>query len=222
MLLNEKITELKKAALTPDGASFKMRVPVLQADQPNLNRRTYPLSVVKAAVEDLRAKLKKRTAFGSTKHEDALELDQVSHVVEDISLDEKGLASAVVRIFNTQRGRNLAAIIKGGGSVGVSARGQGEVKEGVVQTGYKLLGVDFTLDPSFSFKVNKECAMFESREVEEDDDTVTEEQLKEFGLIENEPILTKEQLADRYFFALSAGFRGTFAQYCESLNSKKG
>ena len=222
MLLKEQIAEVKHTSLTPDGDSFRMKVPVLQADQPNLNRRTYPFSVVQAAVEDLRAKLKKRTAFGSTKHEKDLEVDAVSHIIEDIELDEKGLASAIIRIFPTQRGKNLAAIVRGGGALGVSARGFGDVDErGNVKPGYRLAGVDFVTDPSFNFHVGKECAMFESREVEEDDGTVTEEQLKEFGLIENELILTKEQLADRYFFAMSAGYRGTFQQYLESLNSKK-
>ena len=78
MILTEKTSEIKHTQLTPDGDSFRMRVPVLQSDQPNLNKRTYPLAVVKAAIEDLKVKLQKRTAFGSTKHEKDLEVDAVS------------------------------------------------------------------------------------------------------------------------------------------------
>ena len=115
--------ELRK--LDPDGDSFRMRVPVLSSDQPNLNKRTYPFAVVKAAVEALKAKLQTRSAFGSTRHEKDLEIDAVSHTIEDIELDDKGTASAVVRILGTARGKNLASIIKGGGSLGVSARGEG-------------------------------------------------------------------------------------------------
>jgi len=210
MLLKEQIAEVKHTQLWPDGDSFRMRVPVLQADVENANRRRYPFAVVQAAVEDLRAKLKKRTAYGSTKHEKDLEVDAVSHIIEDIELDGKGLASAIIRIFPTQRGKNLAAIVRGGGALGVSARGFGDVDErGNVKPGYRLAGVDFVTDPSFNFHVGKECAMFESREVESTD-----------SLAKNP--LTKEQLADKYLFALSAGYRGTFQQYCESLNLKKG
>jgi len=218
MILTEK-TEIRKAALTPDGDSFKMRVPVLQADVENANKRRYPFAVVKAAVEELRAKLQKRTTFGSTKHEDSLELDQVSHVIEDISLDEKGLATAIIRIFGTQRGKNLAAILNGGGALGVSARGVGDVKEGIVQAGYHLLGLDFVANPSFDFHVGKEAMVFESREVEEDDGAVTLEDLRSFGLVENDP-LAEETLKARYNFALSAGYKGSFEKYRESLISK--
>jgi hypothetical protein len=223
MLLTEKTSEIKHTQLTPDGDSFRMKVPVLQSDIENANGRKYPFAVVKKAVEDLKAKLQKRTAYGSTKHEDHLELDQVSHVVEDVELDKKGLVTAILRIFGTTKGRNLASILKGGGALGVSARGVGETKKDgkveVIQPGYRLLGVDFTLDPAFSFHVGKEAMVFESRSVEEDDGTVNEAQLKEFGL---EPLtpLTEAQKADRYLGALAAGFKGTFEQYCERVLSK--
>jgi hypothetical protein len=220
MILTEKTSEIKHTQLTPDGDSFKMRVPVLQADQPNLNRRTYPLTVVKAAVEDLRAKLKKRTAFGSTKHEKDLEVDQVSHYIEDIELDEKGTATAVLRILSTQRGRNLSAIIKGGGRLGISARGFGDVDEkGTVKTGYRIAGVDFVMDPSFNFQVGKECVMFESRsEEDENNGSVTEEKLREFGLIEDGPKeLTEDQVKIRWEAAQTAGYRGTLEQYSKSV-----
>lgn len=222
MILTEKVSEVKHTGLTPDGDSFRMRVPVLQADTPNANSRTYPLAVVKAAVEDLRAKLKKRTAFGSTKHEKDLEVDQISHYIEDIELDEKGTAQAVLKILPTARGRNLSAIIRGGGSLGVSARGFGDIDEkGTVKPGYRLAGVDFVMDSSFNFRVGKECMMFESRSEEEDDGVVSEEQLKEWGLVEDGPKeLTEKQLNERYRQALFAGYRGSLDEYSKIASSK--
>lgn len=213
MLLNEKITEVKHTQLTPDGDSFRMKVPVLQSGVKNMNSRTYPLAVVKAAVEELRAKLKKRTAFGSTKHEKDLEVDAVSHYIEDIELDEKGMATAVLKILPTTKGKNLSAIIRGGGSLGVSARGFGDVDEsGNVKPGYRLAGVDFVMDPSFSFRVGKECAMFESREVEED--TVTDEQLDAMGAEPFEYPLSEEAIKQRYDNAVRlAGYKGDFKSY---------
>jgi len=223
MILTEKTSEIKHTQLTPDGDSFRMRVPVLQADAPpNANKRTYPFAVVKAAVEALKAKLQTRSAFGSTRHEKDLEIDQVSHTIEDIELDDKGMASAVLRILGTQRGKNLAAIIRGGGSLGISARGFGDVDEkGSVKPGYRIAGVDFTLDPSFNFIAGKECVMFESRSEEENDGAVSLAELEKMGLI-NEGELTKVDeetvLRLKYITAQQAGFQGSEAEYRATFN----
>jgi len=214
--------EIKLRKLDQDGDAFRMKVPVLQADVENANKRRYPFAVVKKAVEELKAKLQKRSAFGSTRHEKDLEVDQVSHYVEDIELDKEGTAFATLKILPTQRGRNLAAIIRGGGGVGVSARGTGDIKDGIVQAGYKLLGVDFTLDPSFNFRVGKECLMFESRTEEETDGEVTLEELKKMGLIdEGGKELTEDVLKAKYRFAIEAGFKGDFEQYKSILEKGK-
>ena len=224
MLLTEKTSEIKHTQLTPDGDSFRMRVPVLQADAPpNLNKRTYPFAVVKAAVEALKAKLQTRSAFGSTRHEKDLEIDAVSHTIEDIELDDKGEASAVLRILGTQRGKNLAAIIRGGGSLGVSARGFGDVDEkGAVKAGYRIAGVDFTLDPSFNFRVGKECVMFESRSEEEEiDGSVSLEELEKMGLVDEGGI--KEQDPEKivrlkYSMALQSGYQGSESEFRATFN----
>ncbi len=198
--------EVKLRTITTDGDSIRLRVPVLQSGIKNSNRRTYSFEVIKQAIADLKGRLSKRTTYGSTSHERDLEVDKVSHIVEDVELDEKtGTAHAVIRILPTAKGRNLSAIIRGGGAVGVSARGAGEVDEGGnVKPGYRLLGIDFTLSPSFNTFANKEM-VYESRELIEEDD----------GLV-----LTEAQKADRFLLALSAGYRGTFRQYCEDVLSK--
>jgi len=223
MILTEKTSEIKHTQLTPDGDSFRMRVPVLQADAPpNANKRTYPFAVVKAAVEALKAKLQTRSAFGSTRHEKDLEIDQVSHTIEGIELDDKGEASAVLRILGTTKGKNLAAIIRGGGSLGISARGFGDVDEtGSVKPGYRIAGVDFTLDPSFNFRAGKECVMFESRSEEDDNSgAVTLKELQEMGLVDEKP-KTEADLKAKYRFAIEAGYKGTLEQYSKDVLKKK-
>lgn len=200
--------EVKLRNLTADGDSFRMRVPVLQAGVRNANKRQYSLSVIKQAIADLKVRLNaRRTSYGSTSHVKDMGVDEVSHLVEDVELDEKtGIASAIVRILPTTKGRNLSAIIKNGGAVGVSARGAGDVDaDGTVKEGYKLLGIDFTLAPSFNTFADK-AMVFESRELEDDDGAVTP--------------LTEVQKADRFLLALSAGYRGSFQKYCEDVLSK--
>ena len=214
--------EVKLRTLTADGDSFRMKIPVLAAGITNQNKRCYSLQVIKRAVEELKGRLKKRSTFGSTSHVKDMELDQVSHVVEDVELDEKsGVANAIVRILGTTKGKNLAAIIKGGGAVGVSARGMGDVDEkGNVKDGYKLLGVDFCLNPSFAFHVNR-AAMFESQQIEENDGAVTLSELEKMGLVEDAPKeLSEEDLKAKYDFALQAGYRGSLEQYRAILSTK--
>lgn len=205
--------EVKLRTLTQDGDSLRLRVPVLQAGVKNLNKRTYSLGVIKQAIQELKGRLSKRSTFGSTSHVKDMELDQVSHVVEDVELDEKGVAHAVLKILNTTKGKNLAAIIKGGGAVGISARGTGDVdKDGNVKEGYKLLGIDFTLSPSFGFRANK-AMVFESLQTEENDGAVTLEELEKFGLEPLEPV-KEDILRQRYESAVRlAGYKGTFASY---------
>lgn len=213
--------EIKLRTLTQDGDSFRMKIPVLASGVKNGNGRTYGLSVIKKAVTELKARLAKRSTFGSTAHVKDMELDQVSHVVESIDLDEKsGVANAIVRILGTTKGKNLAAIIKGGGAVGVSARGMGDVDEkGNVKDGYKLLGVDFCLNPSFAFHVNK-AMVFESLQTEDNEGAVTLDELEAMGLVDQAPVVEEVVLQKRFNFALAAGYKGTLEQYKESLKEK--
>ena len=208
--------EVKLRKLTADGDALRMKIPVLAAGITNQNKRCYSLQVIKAAVNELKGRLAKRSTFGSTSHVRDLELDQVSHTVEDIELDDKGVAHAIVRILGTQKGKNLQAILAGGGAVGCSARGAGDVDEkGNVKDGYKLLGVDFCLNPSFAFHVNR-AAMFESASLEEDE-PVTLAELETMGLIDEKP-KTEADLQARYYAAIQAGYKGDFAAYKDVSN----
>ncbi len=185
-------------------------VPFLIAGKRNANGRVYSIEIVTKAIDELKKKLKAKRTFGSTKHlEKGLEVDDVSHVIEDVDFDPTSNTAVVdLKILKTAKGRNLLAILRGGGALGLSSRGVGECgKDGVVKS-FNLLGIDFCTDPAAGTFADRSF-MFESRQIEEDV-SVTEKEL------------TKEQLADRYLFALSAGFKGTFAQYREALDSKKG
>ena len=220
--------EVKLRKLTADGDSFKIKVPVLAAGVLNTNKRCYSLQVIKAAVNELKGRLAKRSTFGSTSHVKDMELDQVSHVVEDIELDDKGVANAVVRILGTTKGKNLTAILNGGGEVGVSARGIGETDErGNVKDGYRLLGVDFTLSPAFPFHVSK-AAMFESAPLEENETDPAVLAAKGYATIEelNEAmkagVITEADpekiLRLKYITARQAGFDGSAEDFRKTFD----
>lgn len=213
--------EFKFPKLTGQEDGFRMRFPFLHSGIQNANKRTYSLAIVKKAIGELKAKLSRRGTFGSTSHPKEFEVDDVSHVIEDVSVDDKGTAWADVKVLPTTKGRNLMAILKGGGRLGVSARGTGDVKDGLVQDGYSLHGVDFVTDPSFDIRVGAE-AMFESRSEEDNNSgAVTLEQLEKWGLVdEGGKELTEEAIRQRYHFAIEAGFKGSLEEYSKIASSK--
>jgi len=197
MELRETVETIKK--WNTDG-DLTMKVPVLVAGRKNRNGRTYPIEVVRAAVAELKPKLAKGSTLGSTAHKKSMEVDDVSHIIEDLTL-EKDTLHATIRILPTARGKNLMAILKHGGSLGLSTRGQGDTTaDGVVKEGYKLLGIDFTTSPSFDTYTNQ--AMFESAPI---------------GKIEviHETIMPSEaEIKRRYEFAKSQGIvKTSFEQY---------
>lgn len=222
MLLNET-TELKAPKLTNQDGAFRMKIPFLIPDVKNDNGHIYPKALIKRAVERLKAKLGKRSTYGSNFHPAEISLDDVSHLIEDAEVDEKGVAVATVKVLPTQKGKNLAAIIGNGGSIGVSARGVGnEEKDGTIKDDYEILGIDFVLSPAFPLMVNKK-AVFESRQIEDESGTVSLLELEQMGLVEDgQQKVEEEILKRRWQFAIEAGFRGTFEKYRESLSSKKG
>jgi hypothetical protein len=102
-----------------------------------------------------------------------------------------------IRLLPTQKGKNLAAIIKNGGRLGVSLRANGETKKDeqsgldVVQPGMDIAGVDFVMVPAAGHYVGEE-AIFESASLEK---------------------VPEETVKARYRQAVAAGFKGSYGDY---------
>jgi len=172
----------------------------LSADETNLNKRRYPLAVVEKALSEAQKRLKQgNSLYGASSHpkNGSMELNDVSHLIERLWMRDK-LAFAAARILPTTTGKNLAVILRGGGKLGVSARGNGtcERKGDVdVVNEYELHSIDFVCSPSFNtFAGLKEETLFESIA---------------FGFGR----LTEADLKARYCHALSAGYKGSFVDY---------
>jgi hypothetical protein len=176
----------------------------MEADRENLNKRTYPLPILSHAIEEAQQRINKGASlYGSTDHQVKMGLDDVSHRLLKLEMKAKG-AWAEAAVLPTTKGKNLAVLIRAGGSVGVSARGLGTVEKGVVQAGYALLGVDCVLDPSFNASISAanifESASFDGFERPAEDEKVL-----------------------RAFFenAIKSGFRGTYLEFRKSFIGRK-
>jgi len=225
MKLNE-ITETKLKA-TKDGEAFLMRFPFLYAGVKNANSREYPAETIKKAIGKLKDKLTRRSAYGAAGHPKEMEVDDVSHQIVDVDVDEKGDAWATVKVLPTVKGRNLGVIIKNGGSLGVSSRGSGDVKDGIVQDNLEIAGVDFVMSPSFDIQVGR-AAMFESAPLEENETDPAVLAAKGYATIEelNEAmkagVITEADpekiLRLKYITARQAGFDGSAEDFRKTFD----
>ena len=121
----------------------------MQADIVNGNQRVYPLSEIKNAVEGVNKKISEGyTIYGELNHPDNLSIDlnNVSHIITEMRC-EGANAIGKAKILNTPKGQIVKAILEGGGKLGVSSRGSGNVVEGKVNT-FSLVTVDIVAQPS--------------------------------------------------------------------------
>jgi hypothetical protein len=162
------IIEASRQPKAPN-ALMKFRAPALKLDVPTSNKRLYKTEAVKKAVEKLMAK--ENSIFGANYHPEHMELNDVSHILTKLEVDEKsGFLMAEGEVLNTARGRDLKVVLDAGAKVGLSIRGKGDVnKEGVVEN-FELFGVDAVLNPASPNCHLHKGAMFESASLTDEDD----------------------------------------------------
>lgn len=121
----------------------------MQSSIENGNGRMYPLSEISAAVESVNKRIAEgHTIYGELNHPDNLNIDlnNVSHIITEMKIDGQN-AIGKAKLLNTPKGQVVKAILEGGGKLGVSSRGSGNVIEGKVN-GFNLVTVDIVAQPS--------------------------------------------------------------------------
>ena len=121
----------------------------MQADIVNGNQRVYPLDEIKNAVDGVMKRVSEGyTVYGELNHPDNLQIDlnNVSHIITEMKMDGTN-AVGKAKLLNTPKGQIVKAIIDGGGKLGVSSRGSGNVVEGKVSA-FSLVTVDIVATPS--------------------------------------------------------------------------
>ncbi len=121
----------------------------MQGDVVNGNGREYPLAEIKNAVDAVNKRLVEGLSiYGELNHPDNLNIDlnNVSHIITEMRLDgANGMGKA--KLLETPKGMIVKAILEGGGKLGVSTRGSGNVVEGKVNS-FNLVTVDIVAQPS--------------------------------------------------------------------------
>lgn len=122
---------------------------IQRADAKNQNGRVYPYSILKKEVDRyLNEVVKPGHAMGQLDHIDSpvIELDKVSHLIEDVwwdGPDSKDLYGKI-RLLNTPKGQIAQQIVREGIPLGISSRAIGSISKNESQSA-DVVGEDLQL-----------------------------------------------------------------------------
>jgi len=143
---NAKI-ELVEAA---GGKELYMKGIFIQGDVKNQNQRVYPITEINHAVHQIMERIQTgETVLGELDHPEELSinLDRVSHIIEDMSMVGKD-GHGSLKIIPTPTGQIVRTLLESGAKLGVSSRGSGNVGNDGSVSEFEIITVDIVAQPS--------------------------------------------------------------------------
>jgi len=126
----------------------------MQEELKNRNGRVYPSAVMEKAVKKYISEyVNTKRALGELNHPPSVQVnpERVSHLITELRREGNNWMGKA-KILDTPMGKIVRGIIEGGGSLGVSSRGVGSLKESngvkIVQEDFSLATIDIVSDPS--------------------------------------------------------------------------
>jgi hypothetical protein len=140
------------------GKVLEVKGVLQRADAKNHNGRVYPKVILERESESYNENfIKQNRAYGELDHPDSsvIELKNACHMVTEMHWEGNDLVGTC-KILSTPAGNILKEIFSCGGTLGISSRGLGSVKElhehdgpvVMVQEDFELIGFDFVSNPS--------------------------------------------------------------------------
>lgn len=154
--LEESVTYITEAT---ENGSKKLFIEgtFMQYDTANKNGRRYSRGIMENEVNRyVRECVSQKRAYGELNHPQGpqINLDRVSHLIEQLEVQKNGIVWGRARIVETPMGAIVKGLLEGGANLGVSSRGLGSLKPGQdgimeVQQDFRLVtAADVVADPS--------------------------------------------------------------------------
>lgn len=196
--------------LEQDAGPYEFAGKFAQADIPTSNKRIYSRNLWERELKKLERKIQEGKVYGELDHpsDGRTKLQRAAVLITGLNIDEQGQIIGRLKILDTSMGKELKAIVDGGGAIGISSRGYGSVRMNedgynVVQDDFNLMTFDPVADPAEeSAYLNTEKPMKTHSEenetngdVQEKDDMQSDAQ-QNASPMKNEPSLPDENTKD--------------------------